>query len=377
MKIGLLTFRRNAENAGSTAHYIFRALTADPANTVHHLSAEQAEQLAGTHLRARLARKVSKVISQASRRRRSYVLSKAERQYTKAAIEEAEKIGCDVIIGCFCANECDLFEATGIPITYITDINALQIEEDESASRQLKIERERQMFSLASAVVLPSKFVAESAIEEYGADPGITHVVEWGGADQTPLDPSGEDASRSTDPFELLFIGHQRHRKGLDRAIRTVENLNAEGIGVRLLTIGRNAEKIIDSRHVDDLGHLDLKKDGDRKVFEGAFARATCLLHPARSEPYGHVLVEACARSLPVVCTSVGGMPQIIRNEVNGLLIPQPFEQARLDDAVRRLLQEPELVSRLGAGACLESQNRLNWSSWLDRVQPILKSCAV
>ena len=143
------------------------------------------------------------------------------------------------------------------------------------------------------------------------------------------------------------------------------------------MTIGRNAEKINESRHVDDLGHLDLSNDDDRKVFEGAFARATCLIHPARNEPYGHVLVEACARSLPVVCTSVGGMPQIIHNDVNGFLISEPFDQARLDDAVRRLVLEPELVSRLGARACLESQNRLNWSSWLDRVQPILKSCTV
>ena len=377
MKIGLLTFRRNARNAGSTAHYIYHALAANPENTVHHLSADQAEQLAGTHLPARLARKTSTFLSHASLRGRSFVQSNAERRYTKAAIEDAEKIGCDVIIGCFCANECDLLQATPIPVTYITDINTLQIEEHESAGRVLKIEREHLMFSLSSAMVLPSKFVADSAVREYGADPDSIHIVEWGGADKTSTEISGEFGARSTEPFELLFIGHDRQRKGLDRAISTVENLNARGIPVRLLTIGRNAEKIIDSRYVDDLGHLDLKHAGDRNVFEGAFARATCLLHPARNEPYGHVLVEACTRSLPVVCTSVGGMSQIIRNEVNGLLIPEPFEQARLDDAVCRLLQEPDLVSRLGAGACLESQNRLNWSSWLDRVQPILKSCMV
>lgn len=377
MKIGLLTYRRNAQNAGSTAHYIYRALAAAPENSVLHLAADHAEELAGMHLVARLSRKTNKFISQASRGTHRFVKAKAERRYIKAAIEEAEMIGCDVIIGCFCSNECDLLMETRVPIIYITDINSLQIEGGEPGARALKIERERLMFSLASAMVLPSNFVAKSAIEEYGADPDTIHVVEWGGADQVFSDLPDEGGERSTDPFELLFIGHQRHRKGLDRAIRTVENLNVEGIGVRLLTIGRNAEKIIDSQYVDDLGHLDLKNDDDRKVFERAFVRASCLLHPARSEPYGHVLVEACARSLPVVCTSVGGMSQIIRNEVNGLLISEPFDQASLDDAVRRLILEPELVSRLGAGAFLESQNRLNWSSWLDRVQPILKSCTV
>ena len=376
MKIGLLTFRRNAQNAGSTAHYIYRALAADPNNTVVHLAAARAEQLAGTHLFARMLRKSSKVVERADFRRRTFVDSRGERQYFKAALDEANMIGCDVVIGCFCANESDLFEATRIPIVYITDINSRQIEDGEPTGA-LKVERERLMFSLSSAIVLPSQFVAKSAIQDYGADPNSIHVVEWGGADQVSSALPSECMGRSSGPFELLFIGHQRHRKGLDRAIRTVETLNAEGIGVRLVTIGRNAEKINESRHVDDLGHLDLSDDDDRKVFEGAFARATCLIHPARNEPYGHVLVEACARSLPVVCTSVGGMPQIIHNDVNGFLISEPFDQARLDDAVRRLVLEPELVSRLGARACLESQNRLNWSSWLDRVQPILKSCTV
>ncbi|HAW95113.1 MAG TPA: hypothetical protein DCX60_02450 [Phycisphaerales bacterium] len=89
------------------------------------------------------------------------------------------------------------------------------------------------------------------------------------------------------------------------------------------------------------------------------------------------MLVEACARSLPVVCTSVGGMAQIIRSEVNGLVIPEPFVQASLDEAVRRLVMSPELVSELGEGALLESQNRLNWSRWLEQVQPILESISV
>ena len=70
MKIGLLTFRRNAQNAGSTAHYIYRALAADPNNTVVHLAAARAEQLAGTHLFARMLRKSSKVVERADFRRR-------------------------------------------------------------------------------------------------------------------------------------------------------------------------------------------------------------------------------------------------------------------------------------------------------------------
>ena len=41
MKISLLTFRRNARHAGSTAHYIFKTLSEHPENTVVHLAADR------------------------------------------------------------------------------------------------------------------------------------------------------------------------------------------------------------------------------------------------------------------------------------------------------------------------------------------------
>ena len=377
MKIGLLTFRRNAQHAGSTAHYIFKALGDHPENSVVHLAADQANQLAGVDVRARVLRKANDIISHALPTKRDYVKSKAERVYVSAAVAEAEAIGCDVILGCFCAHESDLLQATRIPIAYVTDITTVQVDGVDLDTRSLKMERERLMVSISSRLLLPSKFVADSVVRDCGADPARTHVVEWGGADIPSSEVSFDGMERATDPFELLFIGHQRHRKGLDRAIRAVETLNQEGIPVRLRIIGRDAEKFRGSDHVEDLGHLDLNRASQRRCFEEAFARATCLIHPARAEPYGHVLVEACARSLPVVCTSVGGMAQIIRSEVNGVVLPEPFVQESLDAAVRRLVTSPELVSRLGEGALLESQNRLNWSSWLEQVQPILESISV
>ena len=377
MKIGLLTFRRNARHAGSTAHYIFKTLSEHPENTVVHLAADQADHLAGVDRWARVVRKASNIIASAVPWNRDYVKSKAERSYVRDAVAEAKAIGCDVIVGCFCAHESDLLEGLDLPIAYITDITTKQVEDVEIASRSLKQQRERLMFSISSCLLLPSSFVADSAVRDYGADPARTYVVEWGGADIHRSEHSIEGLKRASDPYEVLFIGHQRHRKGLDRAIRTVETLNEEGINVRLRIIGRDAERLDASAHVDDLGHLDLSCEAQRRIFEEAFLRATCLIHPARREPYGHVLVEACARSLPVVCTSVGGISQIIRSEINGLVVQEPFDQAKLDEAVRRLLRSPELVSDLGRGALHEAQNRLNWSRWLEQVQPILESISV
>ena len=70
------------------------------------------------------------------------------------------------------------------------------------------------------------------------------------------------------------------------------------------------------------------------------------LVLPSLTEGFPQVLLEAMARGLPVVATSVGGVPRIVRNGENGLLVP-PGDSASLAMAIDRLLGEPRLSARL------------------------------
>jgi len=62
------------------------------------------------------------------------------------------------------------------------------------------------------------------------------------------------------------------------------------------------------------------------------------------------VLMEAMAMEIPCVATHITGVPELIRNEVNGLLVA-PSDEAGLAAALRRLIEDPELRRRLGASA--------------------------
>jgi glycosyltransferase involved in cell wall biosynthesis len=69
-------------------------------------------------------------------------------------------------------------------------------------------------------------------------------------------------------------------------------------------------------------------------------------------EPFGRVIVEGMAASLPVIATDQGGPAEIIENEVNGLLVP-PNDIAALAHSLRRLAARPQLRRTLGAaGSC-------------------------
>jgi glycosyltransferase involved in cell wall biosynthesis len=77
---------------------------------------------------------------------------------------------------------------------------------------------------------------------------------------------------------------------------------------------------------------------------------ATALVLPSRSEGMGRVIVEAFCRARPVVATRVGGIPDLVEDDRNGLLV-EAGDTAALADAIVRVLSDRALAERLSAGA--------------------------
>lgn len=74
---------------------------------------------------------------------------------------------------------------------------------------------------------------------------------------------------------------------------------------------------------------------------------ATMVVLPSYREGLPKVLLEAAACSKPIISTNVPGCKEIVRHEVNGLLIP-PKDEVALAEAIRRLLDNPEFAKQLG-----------------------------
>lgn len=78
----------------------------------------------------------------------------------------------------------------------------------------------------------------------------------------------------------------------------------------------------------------------------GLYAALDVLAHPSVEEPFGLVLVEAMACARPVVAVGEGGVPEIISDGVDGLLVPRE-QPAALAAALVRVLRDPALAEQL------------------------------
>lgn len=89
------------------------------------------------------------------------------------------------------------------------------------------------------------------------------------------------------------------------------------------------------------------------------FATHDVFLFPSLMEDLPSVLLEAMASGMPVVTAETYGMPDVVENDFNGLLVP-PADATAIEEAVLRLAPCPELRQRLGQAA-QQTMSRYTW----------------
>jgi glycosyltransferase involved in cell wall biosynthesis len=234
---------------------------------------------------------------------------------------------------------------------------------------------ERELLSAAPAVLVTSDWTRRWLVEHYGLDPDRVHVAEPGVdiADPVP----GTDGGG-----ELLCVGAVTPAKGQDVLLGALAGLT--DLDWRCTLVGRLD---LDPDFVDEL-HKAASDAGiaERLTLVGVlphddlattYAGADVLVHPSRSETYGMVVTEALARGLPVVASSVGGVPEALGraedDSVPGLLV-RPDSPDALARALRHWLEEPRRRQRLRRSAGSRRLTLHTWSRTTSRVACVLES---
>lgn len=149
----------------------------------------------------------------------------------------------------------------------------------------------------------------------------------------------------------IAVVGRLVPSKRQALLIRLMPAVLRECPGAVLLVIGDGTERPACEAEVRRLGLGGaVRLLGQRPDVPDLLAAADLLALPSGSEGLPYALIEAAALALPAVACATGGVPEIVRSEVTGLLVP-PDDGPGLARAIIRVLRDPALARRLGAAA--------------------------
>ena len=150
----------------------------------------------------------------------------------------------------------------------------------------------------------------------------------------------------------ILFLGHLLRDKGVYDLVRAFALIAPRLPRARLVLGGvgnlDEVRKLIQQLEIQARVSCPGWLGPEKKL--AALATSTLFVLPSYAEGMPMALLEAMSWRLPVISTSVGGIPQVIQNEVNGLMLA-PGDIESLAAAMRRLLEDPALRERLGSAA--------------------------
>ncbi len=155
---------------------------------------------------------------------------------------------------------------------------------------------------------------------------------------------------------QVLFVGVLERYKNVDGLVAAWRRAVPRLPGARLALVGRGRLAPAVERLVRDLpAQASWVPRLTQPEVAAVLDDSTCLVLPSRSEGMGRVVIEAFCRGRAVVAASVGGIPDLVEDGVNGLLVESGDTEA-LADVLVRLLEGRDLAERLGAGAAASAE---------------------
>jgi glycosyltransferase involved in cell wall biosynthesis len=198
-------------------------------------------------------------------------------------------------------------------------------------------------------VFTPSAYLGELAIS-WGVAPEHVSVLPNPAPRLSEVAPrNGLRESFAMNGITLAFAGRLTAQKSLGLALEALSQVD----GVDLLIAGDGDEGAPLQQRADELGLAGrvrfLGPLSRERVIE-LFRAADASILSSSWENFPHTVVEALASGTPVIATATGGVAEVVRNDVNGLLVPAGDADA-LGAAIGRFAVDGELRERLRTAA--------------------------
>jgi glycosyltransferase involved in cell wall biosynthesis len=244
----------------------------------------------------------------------------------------------------------EVFERAAREGRFAGTLDEFQREEGDARTRLLRATRNRALRA-ARHVFCPSAYLREVALR-WGLDPERVSVLPNPAPAVPPMPPRDElrrELGLAGDA--LVFAGRVGPQKALGVLLRAI----AEVPAVTLTVAGDGPGRDVLEATTRELGletRVSFLGAVSREQVLRLFRAADASVLASAWENFPHTVVEALAVGCPVIATAVGGVPEVVRDGENGLLVP-PGDPTALAGAIARLFADDALRAKLSAAAPL------------------------
>jgi glycosyltransferase involved in cell wall biosynthesis len=233
-----------------------------------------------------------------------------------------------------------------VPVVVFT-VHGWAFKSDTGLASTIYLWADRLMRPLTSAIVCVShtELRAGLAARTCGADAVvIENAVDVSAAPCAQLDGA---------PPRIVSVGRLKAPKDFVTLARALRLLEPAAFAATIVGDGPDRARIASEL----AGAAELV--GERSDVRDILARADVFVLSTTSEGMPMTILEAMAAGLAVVASAVGGVPELVEDEVTGLLVP-PHDPGALAAALRRLLDDADLRARLGAAGRERAERRFD-----------------
>lgn len=241
---------------------------------------------------------------------------------------------------------------------------------------ELRIEKEKEVIRHSDRIIAATEVEKASLISSYGASPSRVAVIPCG-VNMNLFKPVDREKARQhlnlTHKNIVLFVGRLEHLKGLRQLIKAMSLVN-ESADTALIVVGgdehskgellqlqRLAQNLNVAERIYFIGSVEQDK------LPTYYSAADVCIVPSYYESFGMVALESLTCGTPVVAADVGGMRQIIRDEVMGYIVPTN-EPALLADRISLVLTQKKRAHDI-----VTRQSAVTEFSWSHIAQRILE----
>lgn len=196
------------------------------------------------------------------------------------------------------------------------------------------------------------------------------HKPEWYAGGKVPPQWAEKKAR-----FRIGCVANHRKVKGLEFLVAASDLLAKKDLDFELLFVGKDGNSELAQCVSRATSRDRIKLTGPISEPWGIMKTFDCLVVPSLQEAMGRVTLEAMACGVPLVVTDVGGLPEVVEDGKNGLVVPSK-NPARLAEAIAQLLGDESLRKKFGENGRQVLREKFDLDQTRDRLLALYQRLA-